>query len=332
MSQNSKGGKVNTRIHQLYQKLVDRTISQEELKEWYSLVNQDSDGKLLEKEMHSIWENPQTELKGNELQQHISETQTAIRDDYNKTKIIHFWSKVAAGALILIVSVLLLTSQKNTSYYSTDFGERISLELPDGSIVELNAHSDITWDNNWEETGIRKVSVNGEVYFDVKHLNGNQKFRVKTNDLEIEVLGTSFNVSTRSDKTEVFLKEGKVKLGFQGRESISDTLYMVPGQKVSYSKDGDRVEKDDVVNGEKEVGWTKGVLYFEDKSVDEILDKVSQLYGFQYEIPDSILADKKMNFGVPYGDWESTKQAFELTMRLRIEQENGNVYMVRKAN
>src|SRR5690606_20051910 len=94
------------------------------------------------------------------------------------------------------------------------------------------------------------------------------------------------------------------------------------GQKISYSKEQDRIINDIGKNIEKEASWKNGVLYFEDKSVEEILHEVSQVYGIEYSIPDSALAQKKMNFGVPYTDWETTKEAFELTMGLQIQEKN----------
>ena len=71
------------------------------------------------------------------------------------------------------------------------------------------------------------------------------------------------------------------------------------------------------------------MLYFNNKSVAEILREVSDIYGVQFEYSDQEIRERKLNFWVPYADWETTKEAFELTMKLKIQEKDG-VYVVGK--
>ena len=90
------------------------------------------------------------------------------------------WS-VAAGFLILIAAGLLWwlpTTTPDVLEYSTGYGERQKIELPDGSKVEMNANSRLVWDANWEHSGNRSVTLDGEAYFDVVKAQ-NKKFQVK---------------------------------------------------------------------------------------------------------------------------------------------------------
>src|SRR5690606_12698997 len=264
------------RIKQLYGKLKDESISEMELEELYDFLSENDT--TLGPEMWDTWKNSKVLLREEILHRHVEEMKLKVSDNRHRTVRFQIWGSVAAAVLLLIIAGIGMTRTDNTEYYSTNFGERETIQLPDGSIVELNAHSTLTWANDWEETGVRKVQLTGEAFFEVAHLPQNQKFEVRTSDLNIEVLGTSFNVLKRNTNTEVFLSEGKVKLVFEGVRSRNDTLIMAPGQKISYSKEQDRIINDIGKNIEKEASWKNGVLYFEDKSVEEILHEVSQVY------------------------------------------------------
>ena len=119
-----------------------------------------------------------------------------------------------------------------TTQYSTTFGEWKTITLPDGSVVELNANSLLTITKHWSENNNRTVWLTGEAFFKVKKIPSTKcKFIVKTKDLKVEILGTSFNVNSRFDQTEVFLEEGKVKLYLGNTKE-----YMAPGEFIAFSK------------------------------------------------------------------------------------------------
>lgn len=327
MSLHDNQKKIQQRIVQLYNRLTNESITQEELEEFYALVSKHEN--TINPQLAETWEKTSNPDIDQELSREIRYTQQLVSKKSARIRSLKWWSGVAAGFLVLIFALIALNRDRSTTFYATGFGEREMILLPDGSSVELNANSTMSWDNEWEKTGVRQVRLTGEAFFEVTHLDQNQKFRVSTPDLNIEVLGTSFNVLNRNTNTEVFLREGKVKLGFEGNRSRADTLIMLPGQKISYSKMVDQVINDTENDPDKEASWKNGVLYFEDKSVAEILEEVSQVYGIEYIIPDADLAQKKMNFGVPYSDWETTREAFELTMGLQMTLVNGK-YVVQK--
>lgn len=91
-----------------------------------------------------------------------------------------------------------------------DKGDKATIELPDGTNVVLNSASQLSYLNNFGENG-RRVQLNGEAYFKVAH-DEKCAFIVQVGDLEVKVLGTSFNVSAYEDAKDVtvVLLEGKV--------------------------------------------------------------------------------------------------------------------------
>ncbi|WP_298515272.1 FecR family protein [uncultured Kordia sp.] len=118
------------------------------------------------------------------------------------------WLYTAAAAVVLLFvgfSYMYLNADET---FETGFGEQITVNLPDGSEVMLNAKTTLSFNENSWDTD-RTVSLDGEAYFKVKK---GEKFTVATTSGTVEVLGTQFNVLTHDDTIfEVKCHEGKVK-------------------------------------------------------------------------------------------------------------------------
>ncbi|GAA5219401.1 FecR family protein [Membranihabitans marinus] len=322
------------RIKELYQKLKSNTISNEEFDEFLSLINEAENRNALNPEIKNAWASYKHHPDAKDLFAQKEGFKKKLNLNSNREKsnviskrIIMYWA--AASITLFIISTLAIRVYSSDSIkFSTDYAEREKVVLPDGSKVELNANSSLTWDENWVGQGVRKVSLQGEAFFEVLHLEEDQEFVVQTSDMDIEVLGTSFNVSKRGDVTEVFLEEGSIKIGLKGVDK--EGILMKPGERISYSHTTKEIiyhEK----NNEVASSWRKSVLYFDDKEVGEILEKVSQIYGVEFEYTDPNLQSMKLNFYVPYKDWDVAKEAFELTMNLKMTlQENGKYSVSKK--
>ena len=87
--------------------------------------------------------------------------------------------------------------------------------LPDGSFITLNSHSALTYQKE-EFAGKRSVTLKGEAFFNVVH-DENRPFSVKVNDVLVNVLGTSFNVRSVGDKTEIIVESGVVGVAANGK-------------------------------------------------------------------------------------------------------------------
>ena len=96
--------------------------------------------------------------------------------------------------------------------------------LPDGSEVTLNKHSQVSFPEKF--TGNRRVlQLNGEAFFHVKP-NKNKPFEVHTNNVTVTVVGTSFNVRSRGDTTEIIVETGIVEVATE-----KQTVLLRAGQK-----------------------------------------------------------------------------------------------------
>src|SRR3569833_2208335 len=106
---------------------------------------------------------------------------------------------IAASILVLLAAGFLLSRYipGHRSGIATDFGQITSQQLPDGSMVMINANSRLSYSNGWQEGKDREVWIDGEAFFHVTKTPNKSKFIVHTEHFDIIVTGTQFNVSNR---------------------------------------------------------------------------------------------------------------------------------------
>lgn len=201
---------------------------------------------------------------------------------------------VAACLAAVAVGIWWIGARTGTVQYSqikTGYGEIKSIMLPDSSIVTLNANSSIRIPEEWTETSGRQVWLEGEAYFQVQKKPATvAKFVVHTRQVDVEVLGTKFNVNVRRQVAVVSLEEGKVRLQVHGNDAavFRKTAPMVlrPGQVVMI--DGAQQAK---VNEEKDVtahsGWTHHEFHFDNTPLKDIAGMIEDTYGYRMEVADS---------------------------------------------
>jgi transmembrane sensor len=117
------------------------------------------------------------------------------------------WRRMAAAVALLLLTgtVYLFVQRYNQEVrYTTGYGNTQKVTLPDGSVVTLNANSTLSFHPRWSSQQPREVWLQGEAFFCVEEKpgGGNAKFRVHTSYLNVEVLGTQFNVKERRGNTQ----------------------------------------------------------------------------------------------------------------------------------
>ncbi|MEL6674129.1 MAG: FecR domain-containing protein [Bacteroidota bacterium] len=216
------------------------------------------------------------------------------------------WGYRWAAAIVLICAIgaaLYFSQQKAIKIrHATGYGEIQTFSLPDGSEVKLHAHSTLEFYEDWMDGKDREVWLEGEAFFSVEKKPVTQaKFRVHTQDLAVEVLGTEFNVDTRKNKTEVVLKEGAIKLQLQDEQQKS--IMMEPGDLVSFSQKQNKLAKRKV-NSRIRTSWKEGIQLFEKSPLEEVIAKIEDIYGIKVEIQDTTLFDRNLTLGVPVENLE----------------------------
>lgn len=156
-------------------------------------------------------------------------------------------------------------------------GKKFELILSDGTMVHLNSETSLKYPADFISGEKREVFLKGEAYFEVKK-DAKHPFIVTANTMEVEVLGTYFNVNTYN-KTEPFavLVEGSVSISENGISNENkDAEIIVPGQKASVITDGIQIEN---VNVNNYIDWRNGNLTFIDLPFSEIVKKIERKYN-----------------------------------------------------
>ncbi|HEV3326760.1 MAG TPA: FecR domain-containing protein [Puia sp.] len=215
------------------------------------------------------------------------------------------WGRVmvaAASLAIVVVGIWWIgtrTGHPEIAEIRTGYGEIKNVLLPDSSVVVLNANSSMRIPQQWTESGSRQVWLEGEAYFQVKKKPSTvQKFVVHTRQVDVEVLGTKFNVNTRRQRAVVSLEEGKVRLSMNGIvTSVLEkkaALVMRPGQIAEVDEDlQTKVNEDkDVANRS---GWTRHEFHFDNTSLGEIAHLIQDTYGYEMVVEDSTMLGKQIS-------------------------------------
>jgi ferric-dicitrate binding protein FerR (iron transport regulator) len=159
-------------------------------------------------------------------------------------------------------------------------------QLSDGTKVWLNADSELKFPTQFNGK-LRDVSLKGEAFFEVVN-NEKHPFRVKTKDLFIDVLGTSFNVNSFDDSklTEVTLSEGKVSLSIEKEKGEKFLGFMKPGQRAVFDQESKLIYSQ-MVDVDKYISWRQSKLIFRDDNMEEVVKRLSRWFNVEIVIRDS---------------------------------------------
>lgn len=204
-------------------------------------------------------------------------------------KTFGIWRYVAAASVVFglfLGSWFIIQNRAPTSYH-TDFGQITELILDDGSRVTLNAKSELKVSKDLGKTDVREVWLNGEAFFEIAKRD-HSKFVVHTQQTQVEVLGTEFNVNTRRSQTQVVLAAGKVRL-VSGQ---SPALVMKPGEMATVRDKKVQIRS---VSPNHYDAWKQFFLVMDDKPVSEIVHVIQESYGIQLRFEDTSLLHKKLS-------------------------------------
>lgn len=200
-------------------------------------------------------------------------------------KNVRFFIKfieIAAVAVVTLVITLFYKNREEQNYWltaqkiSAPAGQRVQLELSDGTQVWLNARTKIEYPAAFVGKD-RRVKLDGEAYFQVAK-NASKPFIVQTSKGDVEVLGTKFNVESYSDDNTftTALMEGAVKVTAGGYQ-----CNLKPNQ-MAYLKDGKiRVAPIEDYNPYR---WREGIISFKNETFPDIIHEFEKYYGVEFRI------------------------------------------------
>lgn len=200
----------------------------------------------------------------------------------------------AKGAVVVNSEKVADLSQSSTrsSKRSTEFnqlivpnGKRSTLILEDGTKVWVNAGSRVVYPVAFAG-GKREIYVNGEIFLEVTP-DKKRPFVVKTKEMEVQVLGTSFNVTAyETDRSaSVVLVNGAVVIDTKDKENVC----LTPNNMFSYHEGESNIKEVDVNNY---ILWREGLYTYKSENLSVILDRLSRYYGKSISYKQDIAALK----------------------------------------
>lgn len=204
----------------------------------------------------------------------------AVRPLWSRTRLA-----VAASitVFLLIGAAFWLYQQPGNAEmaYQTAYGQKKRVVLPEGSVVWLNGHSSLRY--AVDSAGNRQAWLTGEALFSIQHTPTHRKFVVHTtNHLNIEVLGTVFNVTDRRGNVDVVLRSGSVRVRDQMHRQ-PDVL-LKPGERVTQTN-AEPVLAKSPIRAEPRIAWKDGRMAVDNKPLGELFDWIEDTYGVRIEGP-----------------------------------------------
>jgi len=227
-----------------------------------------------------------------------------------------WWASAAVIAGLLILSIYYFPDL-NRVKYETEYAESRNILLPDGSQVTLNARSTLRMNKNWKAGETREVWLDGEGFFSVIHTRENSKFIVHARDINVEVLGTEFNLQRRRERTKVILHSGKVQLT-EVDKKLAAPIIMKPGDIVEYNDLSHSLVRKRA-DTEMYSVLKDGKMIFNNADFNEIQQVLEDNYGLKVTMINLDLKGKQFNGVFPVNNLQILLTALGKAYDISIE-------------
>ncbi len=248
-------------------------------------------------ELHDVWHALSPSFAPEDIDTENAEERILVKSGLQKKShkwlksFVKIWSRLAAILLLpllifMVYKLAVAPKSENTLLeIATTYGCTMKSTLPDGSTVWLNANSVLKYPAKFV-AGQRYVELSGEGYFNVKSDQKNP-FIVHTSTMSVKATGTEFNVNSyrNSHTSSVTLVQGRVDV------DIADNgkdYGMIPGEYLTLN-DG-KIDIKKCENLDKYCSWRNGILMFDGDTLEEICERLQQIYNIEFEIKDSRIA------------------------------------------
>lgn len=273
---------------ELIRKYIEARCSEQELRKILSLFRYGQIEEAFNEAARTQWE-----LLNAEQERDSETSEAAYRQEalqilarnkktarYRKLRNYTIWAAAAMVMVGLIVEFAFQSrhAEAPVAYveYTVAKGETRNIILPDGSKVALNAMSTLKHAEHWKKGEPREVQLNGEAYFEVVPQNGNP-FSVKANDIDVRVVGTTFNVSSYMEDqfASVTVVEGCVNVECPSQGA---TIRVVGSERLSFDRFTNGMEKS-IEEAQSSHLWRDGYLSFYNMPISEVVKELKRYYS-----------------------------------------------------
>ena len=312
----------------LVEKYLRGTCSQEELAQLYAYLKDSPTNDAYREVADQLWADMQRErvLPDERAEAMLDQV---FRHQVARTTPI-YWYRMAAvlGGLALLASLLYLSILDNPQSlrYATDYGEIKTIWLPDSSRVTLNANSSLVF-RTGDDQG-REAWLEGEAFFEIRKVSSRQpssepvKFVVHTDNLDVAVLGTAFNVNDRRGTTQVVLKHGSVRLETKHHEHLT----MQPGELAALAPRTATLTKQ-AVDPDDFTTWRENKLVFKRTPIREVARIIEDYYGLEVVLKGKGWDNRKITGSIPTTNQEVFLEVLNESMGIQMTQEGNRIVL-----
>ncbi|WP_375204233.1 FecR family protein [Hyphococcus sp.] len=261
------------------------------------------------------------------------------------------YGAIAASLILAVALTLFIATPRNAPHpptsYATAVGQQRTIELADGSVIELNTNSivDVEYADNKRLVRLSK----GEAHFKVAK-NPDRPFIAMAGDTAVRAVGTAFNVRLTPDApVEVLVTEGKVEVTKKDMPAPRPatahkpevvekpkplaTVYLEAGQRLG----ADMTEPEKVTSVseaaiDRELAWRRGMLIFEGEPLENVVSELSRYSEARFIIVDDSIRDRRVGGYFRTDDVESLLSVLEHGLSIEVDREGDGLIMLRDAS
>ncbi|MBZ4190931.1 FecR family protein [Niabella beijingensis] len=255
------------------------------------------------------------------LQQQIAGAQMTGRASKPRLLRLHWAQISAAAALVLILGLLLLriSRPEPAAYIAKDNLETITLK--DGSRVALYPQGGLQVEKDFNKDS-RTVTLKGDAYFDIAR-NPEKPFIIHNDDMEVQVLGTSFTIQQRADRYTVFVHTGRVEARYGG-QTVTATAH----QKIIRDLHSRRLLLEDM-EADIDAVLKSQTIQCKDMRIDSLARILKEVYYIDLQLGAGIAGKRITSTYLSYETPEQVVQNIALTINASWSR-NGNHYIITK--
>lgn len=252
--------------------------------------------------MKGVYPAPDSDRVYYSLQRRIISESEQTHNLASHISVLKRWYVAAAMAAVISgLAVFFFTSYFYSTpseivHQRTGKGQRLKVELPDGSYAWMNGFSTLSYPTDMEKSETRAVKLEGEAFFSV--ISSPEKpFIVETSDMDIRATGTKFNVTNYpgDDYAEAHLLEGKVQIFKSKTESTEPEASLIKDMKVRLDKNEGTIETIPV-DVETYTAWRHGALFFNNDPLQEVARRLEHWYGVEFIIHKDLIGKNRYTF------------------------------------
>jgi len=315
------------------QRVIDGIYTKEDIAVISEYLKNMEDIELFNEISKSVWEES-IEIKEPDYQQkeHYKKEASALlrkikykRFSISTKQII----RVAASIAIVITVVLGIQEFQNrkelaqNEYIELNVkrGQTQQLTLADGTKLFLNAGSSLRYPATFSGRN-RTVELNGEAYFEVAP-DANKPFIIHTGNMDIKVLGTSFNIKSynEDDRAIVSVNSGKVQV-----DLAESMMRLVANEQIVLDKKSGELQKN-IISTNDAKGWMNGSLSFKNTTIDNVAKELMRVYNCKIIIKDSTAMNVLVSGAIESKSLDSVLKSIYYSTGIRYRKESDTIVL-----